>query len=187
MAWAKKQAQAALAISTDRDGEAMSAIALGMAGDSAQATRLADDLGKRFPEDTIVQFIHLPAIRAVLVRDAGKAIETLATAAPYELAVTSETVSFALYPVYFRGDACLAAKQGATAAAEFQKIIDHPGLVVNELIGALAHLQIGRTYAMQGDTAKAKTAYQDFLTLWKDADPDVPILIATKSEYAKLK
>jgi eukaryotic-like serine/threonine-protein kinase len=186
IALAKKQAQAALAISTDRDGEAMSAIALGLAGDSAQATRLADDLGKRFPEDTIVQFNYLPAIRSVLVRDAGRAIETLAVATPYELAVTSETVNFALYPVYFRGDAYLAAKQGAAAVAEFQKILDHRGLVVNEPIGTLAHLQIGRAYAMQGDAAKARAAYQDFLTLWKDADPDIPILIASKAEYAKL-
>ena len=93
----------------------------------------------------------------------------------------------ALYPVYVRGEAYLAAHQGSEAAAEFQKILDHRGIVLNEPIGALAHLQIGRAYAMQGDTAKAKAAYQDFLTLWKDADPDIPILIAAKAEYAKLK
>jgi eukaryotic-like serine/threonine-protein kinase len=187
MALAKKQAEAALAISTDRDGEAMSAIALGLAGDSAQATRLADDLSKRFPEDTIVQFSYLPTIRAVLVRDAGKAIETLGAAAPYELAQTSQTVNFALYPVYFRGDAYLTMKQGAAAVAEFQKLIDHPGLVVNEPIGALAHLGLARAYAIQGDTTKARAVYQDFLTIWKDADPDIPIFIAAKAEYEKLK
>jgi eukaryotic-like serine/threonine-protein kinase len=93
----------------------------------------------------------------------------------------------ALYPVFVRGEAYLAAHQGKEAASEFQKIIDHRGIVLNSPIGALAHLQIARAYAMQGDTAKAKAAYQDFLTLWKDADPDIPILITAKAEYAKLK
>jgi tetratricopeptide (TPR) repeat protein len=92
-----------------------------------------------------------------------------------------------MYPVYVRGEAYLAAHQGSEAAAEFQKILDHRGIVLNEPFGALAHLQIGRAYAMQGDTAKAKAAYQDFLTLWNDADPDIPILIAAKAEYSKLK
>ncbi len=86
-----------------------------------------------------------------------------------------------------RGEAYLAAHQGSEAAVEFQKILDHPGIVLNEPIRALAHLQVGKAYAMQGDTAKAKAAYQDFLLLWKDADSDIPILIAAKSEYAKLK
>jgi hypothetical protein len=96
-------------------------------------------------------------------------------------------VFFALYPVYVRGEAYLAAHQGKEAAAEFQKILDHRGIVVNEPIGALAHLQFGRAYAMQGNTAKAKAAYKDFLTLWKDADPDIPILKEAKAEYAKLQ
>ena len=92
-----------------------------------------------------------------------------------------------MYPVFVRGEAYLAAHQGSEAAAEFQKILDHRGIVLNGPIGALAHLQIGRAFAMQGDTAKARAAYQGFLTLWKDADPDIPILVAAKSEYAKLK
>ena len=92
-----------------------------------------------------------------------------------------------MYPVYVRGQAYLAAHQGSEAAVEFQKILDHPGVVLNEPIGALAHLGLARAYAMQGDTAKARAAYNDFFTLWKDADPDIPILIAAKSEYAKLK
>jgi hypothetical protein len=92
-----------------------------------------------------------------------------------------------LYPVFVRGEAYLAAHQGSEAAAEFQKILDHRGIVLNEPIGALAHLQLGRAYVMAGDTAKARAAYQDFLTLWKDADSDIPILIAAKGEYAKLK
>ena len=96
-------------------------------------------------------------------------------------------LNFALYPVYLRGEAYVAEHQGSAAAAEFQKILDHPGVVVNEPIGALAHLGLARAYALSGDTAKAHAAYQDFLTLWKDADPDIPILIAAKAEYAKLK
>ena len=116
--------------------------------------------------------------------DSRKAIEVLKAAAPYELG----DVSLArLFPVYVRGEAYLAAHQGSEAAAEFQKILDHPGVVVNEPIGALAHLQIGRAYALQGDTAKARAAYQDFLTLWKEADSELPVLIAAKAEYAKLQ
>jgi len=92
-----------------------------------------------------------------------------------------------LYPIYVRGEAYLAEHEGSQAAAEFQKILDHRGIVLNEAIGALAHLQLGRAYAMLGDTAKAKAAYQDFLALWKDADPDIPILTQAKAEYATLQ
>jgi len=113
-----------------------------------------------------------------------KAIEALQAAGPYEL---GGVVNSALRPVYVRGEAYLAAHHGSEAAAEFQKILEHRGVAVNEPIGVLAHLQIGRAYVMQGETAKARAAYQDFLTLWKDADPDIPILIAAKSEYANLK
>jgi tetratricopeptide (TPR) repeat protein len=187
---AKQQARAALALSHGRDVEALSAIALEMADDSAHATRLADDLGKRFPEDTIVQYSYLPTIHAAaLLRgsEAGKAINALAAAAPYELGSIVETLNFVLYPVYMRGEAYLAANQGTAAAAEFQKILDHPGVVLSEPIGALAHLQLARAYAMEGDTVKARAAYQDFLTLWKDADSDIPILKQAKGEYAKLQ
>jgi DNA-binding winged helix-turn-helix (wHTH) protein/tetratricopeptide (TPR) repeat protein len=188
-ALAKKQAQAALVISNSRDAVALSAFALALAGESAEARRLADDLGKRFPRATLVQSTYLPSIRSAdLIRsgDAGKAIEVLEAAASHELGGNVESVSFVLYPVYLRGEAYLAAKQGAAAAAEFQKILDHPGAARNEPIGALAHLELGRAYALSGDIAKAKGAYNDFLTLWKDADPDIPILIAAKAEYAKL-
>jgi serine/threonine protein kinase/Tfp pilus assembly protein PilF len=192
MALAKQQAQAANVLSSGKDAHAISAIALGLAGDATQAKRLADDLSKRFPEDTIVQFNYLPTIHAAAAlqgHNAGKATEALGAAAPYELGAPSlfPQFNFSLLPVYVRGEAYLAAHQGRAAAAEFQKIIDHPGIVLNQLIGALAHLQLGRAYAMQGDTAKARTAYQDFLTLWKDADPDIPILIQAKAEYAKLQ
>jgi hypothetical protein len=184
---AKQQAQAALALSTGRDVEAMSAIALGLAGDSAQATRLANDLSKSFAEDTIMQFNYLPTIRAAALEshETGKAIEALEAAAPYELGYATQTMNFCLYPIYVRGEAYLAARQGTAAAAEFQKIIDHPGLAVNEPIGALAHLQLARAYVLQGDTGKARAAYQDFLALWKDADPDLPILKQAKAESAK--
>ena len=106
----------------------------------------------------------------------------LQASAPYELGSVG-----ALYPANIRGEAYLAAHQGSEAAAEFQKILDHRGIAGNSLIGALAHLLLGRAYAMQGDIVKAKAASQDFLTLWKDADPDIPIFIAAKAEYAKLQ
>ena len=189
-ALARQQAQAALALSNGTDVEAISATALALAGDSAQSQRLASDLGKRFPESTVVQSNYLPTIgatNALQAHAAGKAIDALTTTAPYELGGSAQAVNFALYPVYFRGSAFLAAHQGNAAASEFQKILDHPGVVVNEPIGALANLQLGRAYATQGDTAKAIAAYKDFLTLWKDADPDIPILKQAKAEYAKLQ
>jgi eukaryotic-like serine/threonine-protein kinase len=190
MALAKQQARSALALSNGKDVEAMSAIASGLAGDSVQAKRLADDLNKRLPEDTIVQVNYLPAIHgaaALQNSDAADAVDALAASAPYELGQTVTTLNFFLYPVYLRGMAYLAAHQGVAAAAEFQKILAHPGLVVNEPIGALAHLQLSRAYAISGDTVKAKAAYQDFFALWKDADPDIPILKEAKLEYAKLQ
>jgi eukaryotic-like serine/threonine-protein kinase len=187
MSQAKQQAQAALALSTGRDVEAMSAIALGLAGNAPQSTRLAADLAKRFPEDTIVQFDYLPMIHAVAAlpgSSANKALEALAPAAPYEL---GSLLWISLYAVYLRGEAYLAAHHGSAAAAEFQKILDHACVVQNEPIGALAHLGLARAYALSGDTVKAKSAYQDFLGLWKDADRDIPILKQAKAEYAKLQ
>ncbi len=127
----------------------------------------------------------MPEIRAAieLKRDnPSRALELLAPVTPYEAGFLENFMA-----AYVRGQAYLAAHRGQEAAREFQKILDHRGVVLNSIIGALAHLQIGRAYAMQGDTAKAKAAYQDFLTLWKDADPDIPIFIAAKAEYAKLK
>jgi eukaryotic-like serine/threonine-protein kinase len=133
---------------------------------------------------------YVPTLHGELAltrNDSSKAMEALQTATPYELAFSFAMVSSALHSVFVRGQTYLAAHQGSEAAAEFQKILDHRGIVLNEPIGALAHLQIGRAYALQGDTAKARAAYQDFLTLWKDADSDIPVLIAAKGEYAKLK
>jgi hypothetical protein len=186
---ARGQAAATLALSTGRDVQYGAALALALAGDTAHAKTLADDLNKRFPEDTIVQFNYLPTIHAQLAlgrNDASKAIEALQAAAPYELG-SPGSFGATLYPVYVRGEACLAAHQGSKAATEFQKILDHRGIVLNEPIGALAHLGLARACAMQGDAAKARAAYDDFLTLWKDADPDIPIYRAAKAECAKLK
>jgi len=188
--WAKQDAKAAMMRANSRQGNAFSAIALALAGDSAQAARLSDDLRKNFPADTIVQYNYLPMIRAATALRSGnaaRAVEALAEAQPYELGHTNTSLTFALYPVYLRGTAYLAEKQGAPAAREFQKILDHAGVVGNEPIGALARLGLGRAYALSGDTAKAKTAYQDFLGLWKDADPDLPILKQAKAEYATLQ
>ena len=190
MALVKQHARSALTLSNGKDVEAISAIASSLAGDSTQAMQLANDLGKRFPQDTIVQSNYLPTIRAACELrhgDGGKAIPTLAASEPYELGITALDAGTSLYPVYLRGESYLAAKLGPAAAAEFQKILDHPGVVQNELIGALAHLGQGRAYALSGDTNKAHPAYQEFFTLWKDADPDVPVLKQAKAEYAKLQ
>jgi serine/threonine protein kinase/tetratricopeptide (TPR) repeat protein len=184
---AKQQAQAALALSDGKNVEAMSAIALGLAGDAPQATRLAADLAKRFPEDTIVQFEYLPMIHAAAALQSGsatKALEALAPATPYEFGSMG---GITLYPVYLRGEAYVAAHQGTAAAAEFQKIVDRPGIHPTFAEHSLAKLGLGRAYVMTGDAAKARAAYQDFLALWKGADPDIPILKEAKAEYAKLQ
>jgi ATP/maltotriose-dependent transcriptional regulator MalT len=190
MTFAKQQALTSLPLSEGGDVKAMSAIVLGLAGDSATAMRVADDLNKRLPEDTIVQYDYLPMIRAAVALHSGaaeKAIAALASAAQYELGAASQNLNFLLYPVYLRGLADLAAKRGTDAAAEFQKIIDHPGLVLNEPIASLAVLGLGRAYVLAGDSAKARTQYQNFFALWKDADPGIPILQQAKAEYARVK
>jgi tetratricopeptide (TPR) repeat protein/predicted Ser/Thr protein kinase len=187
---AKKEAQAALALSNGWEAEGLSAIALGLAGDSAQSERLAADLGKRFPENTTVQSIYLPMTRAALVLHGGdgkRAVEALGVSAPYELGETNMAFTFGLYPIYLRGTAYLAANEGAAALLEFQKILDHSGVVGNEPIGALARLGLARAYAAEGNIVKARSAYDDFLGLWKDADPDVTILREAKTERMKLQ
>src|SRR5580704_3541770 len=190
---AKPAAMAALALAKNREVQYGAALALAIVGDSSQAQTLTNDLENSFPEDTSVKFNYLPTVRAFLALNHGdpaKAIELLQVAIPYELGQprSTQTGFFgALYPVFARGQAYLVARQGAEAAREFQKILDHPGIMIGDPIGVLAHLQLGRAYAMQGDTTTAKAAYQDFLTLWKDADPDIPILKQAKAEYAKLQ
>jgi DNA-binding winged helix-turn-helix (wHTH) protein/tetratricopeptide (TPR) repeat protein len=183
---ARTRATAALELSKGREVEYGAAFALARAQDSSRSQTLAADLETRFAEDTSVRSSYLPALRARLALnhgDASKAVAILQAAVPQEL---GSPFFGALYPVYVRGEAYLVAHQGTQAAAEFQKILDHRGIVVSDPIGALAHLQLGRALALSGDTIKAKTAYQDFLTLWKDADPNIPILKQAKTEYARL-
>jgi tetratricopeptide (TPR) repeat protein len=175
-----------------RDVRSAVAMVLAFTGDSARSARLADALEKDFPEDSLVKRNFLPTIRAqlALVRgDADGAIELLRSAAPYELGqTTGSTYGWnAMYPVYVRGEAYLAAKRGAEAKGEFQKILAHRGAVLNEPIAATARLELGRAYAMQGDSAKARAAYEDFFGLWKDADSDIPVFVAAKAEFAKLQ
>jgi hypothetical protein len=152
---------------------------------------MMDDLAHRFPEDTVVQFNYLPTLKALEEINLGnpvEAIQILEAARPYELGSPSNiSMSLSLYPVYVRGLAYLSAKNGTEAATEFQKILKHRGIVQTEPIGSLAQLGLARAHALQGDVLKAKAASQDFLTLWENADHDIPILIAAKSEYAKLK
>jgi tetratricopeptide (TPR) repeat protein len=190
---ARQGAKEALKLSNNRDVEYGAALALARSGDSSASQTLVNDLEKRFPEDTSVRTNYLPVLRALLALNHGEpssAIEALRVALPYDLGVPLSWVnaSFgALYPVYVRGEAYLTAHKGAEAASEFQKILDHRGIVGPDPIGALAHLQLGRAFVLAGDNIKAKTAYQNFLTLWKDADPDIPILRQAKEEYTKLQ
>jgi serine/threonine protein kinase/tetratricopeptide (TPR) repeat protein len=189
---ARRRVTLALRRSPSRDVLYFAALALAYSREDVRAQTLANDLGKRYPEDTLVQFNYLPTLRAKLALNQGNAsaaIESLRAAAPYELG-GSTNCPFGwtfMYPVFVRGEVHLAARQGSEAAAEFQKILDHRGIVVADPIGALAHLEIGRAYVMQGDTARARAAYQDFLTLWKNADPDIPILKEAIAEYTKLE
>ncbi|MGA8309907.1 MAG: serine/threonine-protein kinase, partial [Terriglobales bacterium] len=190
---ARRSATATLELSKELYVEYGAAFALAFSGDSSRSQALANDLERRFPEDTSAKFSYMPALRALLAlnhNEPSRAIELLQIAAPYEQgAPRSSFHGFfgTFYPVYVRGEAYLAAHQGAEAATEFQKILDHRGIVISDPIGALARLQLGRAYALSGDKSKAKTAYQDFFALWKDADPDIPILREAKAEYAKLQ
>jgi len=188
---ARKHALAALGLSKSREVTYGAALVFALAGDTVRAEAMTGDLQKRFPEDTAVQFSYVPTLRARLVLDRGtaaKAVEDLQLGVPYELgAPPSSYLGFgALYPVYMRGEAYLAAHQGSQAAAEFQKILDHRQIVVSDPIGALASLQLGRAWALSGDRKAAKSAYREFLSLWKDADPDIPVLRQAKAEYMKL-
>jgi len=187
---ARAEANAALKLAPNRDVRAMAALALARAGDTARAEKLTTELDKTFPLDTLVQRYWLPTIRAGIAlerKEPNRAIELLKVASTIEFSSATADLTIVLCPVYLRGEAYLMLHDGNRATAEFQKFIDHRGVVVNFPWGALARLGLARAYAMQGDTAKAKTAYQDFLTLWKDADPDIPILKEAKAEYAKLQ
>jgi eukaryotic-like serine/threonine-protein kinase len=192
---AKQKAEDALVLSRSRDVEWEAGFALALSGDSSQSQALTDDLAKRFPEDTVVQFTYLPTLRALLALNGSQptqALELLQTALPYEGGTQIEGGSEFLlgagnlYPAYVRGLAYLAAHRGREAAAEFQKILTHRGIVVSDPTGALARLQLGRAYALSEGQIKAGSAYRDFFRLWKDADADIPILMQAKMEYGRL-
>ncbi len=182
---ARADAEAALKVVKGGEDEfEWAAVALALSGDVKRAEELAKTLDKSYPLNTIVQREWLPGIRAAIAlsqKDAKKAVELLRVAGPAELGTQC------LRPVYVRGLAYLKLHDGGAAAREFQKMIDHRGIVEKCPVGALAHLGLARAYALQGDTAKSRAAYQDFFTLWKDADPDIPILIQAKAEYTKLR
>ncbi len=168
-------------------------IALAFAANSSRAQALTDDLQSRFPDDSTVRFSYLPTLRGLLALNHGepdRAIQSLEVALPYEEAAPGVDFLFffgGYYSAYVRGKAYLALHRGPEAVAEFQKILNHRGMVGIDPIGALAHLQIGRAYEISGNRSKAKSAYQVSLSLWKDADPEIPILQQGKIEYVKLE
>jgi tetratricopeptide (TPR) repeat protein len=189
---ARKATKLAVALASTRDAQILAALAFARSGASAEAQKIAEGLANRFPHDTLIVGYWLPTIYSAIQIDSGnpsQAPQILQNAAPYELGepYPSVQVGGSLYPVYLRGEAYLRLNRGADAAAEFQKIIDHRSIVMNSPIGALARLGLARAYALEGNTAKARGAYQDFLTAWKSADSDIPILKQAKLEYAKLQ
>ena len=189
---AKESAGAAVALGQGRDVMYAAAFALALAGEFSESQRMAEDLAGRFPEDTPVQFEYLPSLRALFALEEkapSDAVDRLQAALPYDLAMPG-TAFFAkfggLYPAYVRGLAYLEAGRGWEAAAEFQKVLDHRGIVLADPIGALAYLQLGRALAVLGETDRAIRAYQDFLAAWKHADSDIPLLKQARAEYGKL-
>src|SRR5262249_47817820 len=190
---ARTTAMAALKLSTGRDVEYAAGLALALSDSSARSEALSGDLVKRFPEDTFVKFTYAPVLRALASEGKGKfadSVERLGIARSYELAVNGLNFPYlilgGLHSAYVRGQAFMAARRNAEAGAEFQKILNHRGLVGSDPIGALAHLQLGRVFVLSGDRIKAKAAYEAFLAVWREADPDVPILKSAKAEYARL-
>jgi serine/threonine protein kinase/tetratricopeptide (TPR) repeat protein len=187
---AKQDVAAALTLTPGRDVEMLAALALARSGETVRAKTIVAELEKTYPSQTVLKVYWLPAIKAAIelnANNAAQSVEYLEAAAPYDLGTPPQFQVGTMYPAYVRGLAYLAQRNGPAAAAEFQKVLDHRGLVMNFVTGAMARLGLARAYAMAGDTAKAKAAYQDFLTLWKDADPDIPILKQAKAEYAKLQ
>jgi eukaryotic-like serine/threonine-protein kinase len=187
---ARRLASKAFQRSDGRDVRYAAALALAMAADSEKSKVLADDLARLFPEDTLVRLNFLPVLGARIAltnKDAAKAIEILRVTSPYDLMTPANpTLFLEMYPVFLRGQAYLENHQGREAAVEFQKILEHWGLLGSGPIRALAHLGLARAYVLQGDVNKAQASYRDFLALWKDADPDIPILREAKVEYTKL-
>jgi serine/threonine protein kinase/tetratricopeptide (TPR) repeat protein len=187
--YARQGVTAALALSGGRGVKLFAALTLARSGDAPRAKALVEELEKSYPTATIMKLYWLPTINAAIELNKGnssQASEYLEAAAPYELGTADTFINY-LYPPYVRGQAYLRAHNGTAAAAEFQRMLDHRSIVQNFVTGSLAHVQIGRAYAMAGDTAKAQASYQDFFNLWKEADPDIPILKQAKAEYAKLR
>ncbi len=189
---ARQKVTTALALARGRDVDYAAAFALVLSDDVGRSRALADDLAKNFPEDTSVQYLYLPVLRGLLslnAHDAGGAIQSLQTATRFDLGVGvigAITYFGRLYPIYVRGQAYLAARQPAEAAAEFQRILDHRSIVLVDPMGAMARLQLARALALSGDTVKAKSAYHDLLTLWKNADPKIPMVETARAEFARL-
>jgi tetratricopeptide (TPR) repeat protein len=184
---------AALALSNGRDVQYAAGLALALSGDSSRSEVLARDLEKRLPEDTFVKFTYAPVLRALSALERGKptnSVQQLQIALPYEVAANGLNFNHfylgGLHSAYVHGEALIASHRYVEAAAEFQKILNHRGLVGLDPIGVLSHLQLGRAYVLAGDRIKAKSAYEDFLSLWKNADPDVPILKSARAEYDRL-
>ena len=190
-ALARKAVADAMSLNSRPDIELLAALALARSGDTVQSSALADKVAAQFDRDTMIQAYWLPTIRAVIAINRGdgqKAVELLSVASDYELGEPIQSPSHGtMYPVYVRGEAYLRAGDGVQAAAEFQKLIDHRGIVANFPLGALARLQLGRAYKLSGHADKAREAYAAFLLVWLDADPDIPILKQAKAEYAKLQ
>jgi tetratricopeptide (TPR) repeat protein len=185
---ARRDAVAALALTSGKDVQTVAALALARTGDAARAGAIVQELRKRFPTDTLLNHYWLPTIQAAIEIDRknpARAIEILQVVTPYELG--GQPISLdTLYPVYLRGLAYLMQRNGVAAVAEFQKILEHRGRVANCSLGVLVHLQMARAQALSGETEKARSALQQFLTLWKDADRDIAALRQAQSEYAKL-
>jgi eukaryotic-like serine/threonine-protein kinase len=192
---AQKNATAALSASHSRDAQYGPAFALATLQDTAQVNKIAAELEKRYPEDTTVQFSYLPTLRALAALsggDAGKALEMTEAARPYDFAVPATAYFFGpgfggLYPVYVRGLAYARLGRHAEAAAEFQKILDHPGMMLNDPVGPMARLQLARALTASGDRVKSAAVYKELFKIWKDADPDLPVLQQAKTEFAKLE
>jgi tetratricopeptide (TPR) repeat protein len=188
----RQKVTTALALGRGGEVDYAAAFALAVSGDVSRSRALAGDLARDYPEDTSVQFMYLPTLRALFAldaRDAAAAIQSLQTASRFDLAIGG--IGFngyfgKLYPIYVRGLAYLAAQQPVEAAAEFQRIVDHRSIVLVDPIDAFARLQLARALALSGDTVKAKSAYNDLLMLWKNADPDIRVLKEARAEYARL-
>jgi hypothetical protein len=189
---ARRSAGKALALGTNREVDYAAAFALALSGDLPQSRALAEDLAREFPEDTSVQFMYLPTLRALFSLNAGDpaaAMQALQIASRYDLAFGRVGLVGhfgGLYPIYVRGVAYLAARQPTEAAGEFQRILDHRSIVLVDPMDALARLQLARALVLSGETAKARSAYNDLFTLWKSADADIPVLEQARAEYARL-